>query len=386
MARKQRNDVLAGIFIIGSSVLFCLILFMMGSFETLFQTPSTIGVYFNNVQGLREGDPVYLLGQKIGKVERVEIVEHTETEPTRVRATLGFPERYWKYMTRDAKILIDKSITGNLTVIILGLDGEPLQPGEELVGGTTFDAVQTAQRIQSTLARVTEVVDRVGSLLERVDESGVIDEAARAIPQMLADISEAVRVVHDKSIPVATRLEEIAVLVKEILDENRDGIRTTVGNLSVSSESVREVLQNLEPTRQSVEDAMQRIASACGNVANLFERNGSYVDGLLKDLRQTAATANLLTAEIRRRPWRLLYKPEPNEMDTFDLYDAAWAYNLSATTLNLSVEELTSLSHAPGRIDPGRLEGVLQDLSASLQRQREAEEKFFAVFQARETE
>ena len=71
---------------------------------------------------------MYLLGQKIGKVERVEIVEHTETEPTRVRATLGFPERYWKHMTRDAKILIDKSITGNLTVIILGLDGEPLQP------------------------------------------------------------------------------------------------------------------------------------------------------------------------------------------------------------------------------------------------------------------
>lgn len=289
-------------------------------------------------------------------------------------------------MTRDAKILIDKSITGNLTVIILGLDGEPLQPGEELVGGTTFDAVQTAARIQSTLERVTEVVDRVGSLLQRVDESGVIDEAARAIPQMLTDISKAIRVVRDKSIPVATRLEEIAVIVKEILDENREGIRTTVRNVSVSSESVREVLQNLEPTRKSVEDAMQKVASTCGSVANIFERNGGYVEGLLKDLRQTAATANHLTAEIRRRPWRLLYKPEADEMDTFDLFDAAWAYNLSATTLNLSVEQLTSLSRAPGQIDPGRLEGVLQDLSASLQRQREAEDRFFAEFQARETE
>lgn len=376
MARKHRNEVLAGIFILVSSILFGLVLYLIGSFENLMKPLRTLTVHFDDVQQLREGDPVYLLGRKVGKVQSL-YIEEPDEGPPHVTVHLGIPEDRYNFITDGARVLIDKSLTGNLQVLILDLEGQKIANRDIVLrGSVAFDMVKTASRIEKTLSEVTSVVAGVASMLEKVEKSGVVD-------QTLVDIRDTVRVIRDRSVPLSEKLERIADSAGTILDENREGIRETVDQLGKSAVLVHRFIDRLEPARQSIEDAMHELGKASRDLDELVVTNEGYIHGMLKDLRETSATVNNLSAEIRRRPWRLLYKPEEEEVETFDLYDAAWAYNLTATTLNLSVQELVALSRNSDRVDPDLIDRAVKNVRASLKKQKQAEEQFYTLFQER---
>ncbi len=374
MARKHRNEVLAGIFILVSSILFGLVLYLIGSFENLMKPMRTLTVYFDDVQQLREGDPVYLLGRKVGSVQSL-YIEEQESRPPHVRVHLGIPEDRYNFITDGARVLIDKSLTGNLQVLILDLKGKKIANRDiALKGSVAFDMVQTAARIEQTLGKVTAIVGGVASMLENFDKSGMASS-------ILADLRDTVKILKNKADPLTTKVDRIAENLDKILTENRSGIKETIDNLSKSALYVNRFMERIEPTRLAVEQAMNELKTASKDIDEIAVRNRGYINGILKDLREASATVNNLSSEIKRRPWRLLYKPDADEVETFDLYDAAWAYNLSATTLNLSVQELVSLSKNSDKVPPEVIERAVKNIRASLEKQKAAEDQFYTLFQ-----
>ena len=97
------------------------------------------------------------------------------------------------------------------------------------------------------------------------------------------------------------------------------------------------------------------------------------------DLSRAASNSENLTAEIKRRPWRLLYQPSLEEMKALELYDAAWAYNEGSTELHRSVRELAAYL----AVDPESprqselIESAIAHVKESLGRHREAEDLFW---------
>ena len=120
--------------------------------------------------------------------------------------------------------------------------------------------------------------------------------------------------------------------------------------------------------------------------AQVIRDNRENFNMILEDLRATSTNASNLTAEIKRRPWRLLYRPSQEELKAMELYDSAWAFNLGSTELNRSLRDLMRFfeNRPEEAANPEDLQLAYEKVRESLLRQREAEETFWNRLRASE--
>lgn len=392
MPRKKRNDIIAGIFILVSFGLLLLLLFLMGTFKSFFKPTKEVDVIFKEVQGLRRGEPVFFLGRKIGSVRSLKFRTYDEKVQTnkgdktvmmsRVLVTLGVPEDSWKLLKKDSAVLVDRTITGNLRVLIgEGESNDFLHEFDKnitLRGSVAFDLDETGKKLTQALEKVNSVLTEVTTILTNLRESGQIQS-------IFHDISSTTEKLKESTGPVIDTVKEIASEVKGILNENRENLKTAVSNLTDSSLKLSDFFTHrLDPAAKSLEEALDNAQEAAKSLNNLVLRNGSRVENIIRSLSTSANSAETLTAEIRRRPWRLLYEPTPEEIQTLGLYDAAWAYNLSASALNHSVNELSSLAKSnENDLDDDILQKAMDQVEANLKRQKETEEAFYTMLRKR---
>jgi len=149
-------------------------------------------------------------------------------------------------------------------------------------------------------------------------------------------------------------------------------------NLAEGVELARKVLEKVEPAAGDLQAALSRLEEAAAGLGGMIAENRDGFSAIVEDARTAIANAANLTADIRRRPWRLLYRPSKSEEGSLDLYDAAWAYNLGAADLERSLDRLA----AQLRKSPGDASGILRNaylqVEESLRRHHEAEDAFWA--------
>ena len=80
--------------------------------------------------------------------------------------------------------------------------------------------------------------------------------------------------------------------------------------------------------------------------------------------------------ELRRAPWRLLYKPSDQELETDNLYDAARSFAQAAEALDATVHSLESVMDK-GLADEAELQRRLDYLMRLFDRFQEAETSFW---------
>ena len=69
--------------------------------------------------------------------------------------------------------------------------------------------------------------------------------------------------------------------------------------------------------------------------------------------------------EIRRSPWRLLYKPSNNEMSNLNLYDSARQFAEGANSMSDAAEALRDALKDPDA-KPEQLQKLVDELDASI--------------------
>jgi phospholipid/cholesterol/gamma-HCH transport system substrate-binding protein len=130
---KQRVKV--GGFVLLGVALFVVATIFVGSASNLFARTFLVSAKFKNVEGLKEGDKVWLSGVQIGTVRRVQILAVGE-----VVVTLSLKEKQNDFIRRNETASIGSDgLIGNKIVVI--------QPGNSNVGiedGDTINAVSPA--------------------------------------------------------------------------------------------------------------------------------------------------------------------------------------------------------------------------------------------------
>ena len=168
-----------------------------------------------------------------------------------------------------------------------------------------------------------------------------------------------------------------------MVDENRPALQETVANLRDDTALLKGFLAQLDETPKKLDDGLLALRKVADEVGDVVGENRSDLDAILTDLRTTVGNSANLTSEVKRRPWRLLYKPTPEEMKALELYDAAWAYNLGAAELHRSARDLAEhLEHTNGDGEEREaLTLALERVRESLAKQKEAEELFWSRLQ-----
>jgi len=69
--------------------------------------------------------------------------------------------------------------------------------------------------------------------------------------------------------------------------------------------------------------ALSNLKDVSGSARSILVGNRTRIDSIVASVKTTGDNLKAASAEIRRSPWRLLYKPNKGEMANLNLYDAA---------------------------------------------------------------
>ncbi|HTH56768.1 MAG TPA: MlaD family protein [Cyclobacteriaceae bacterium] len=173
---KQR--VKLGAFVAGGSLLFLIAVFFIGNASNFFTRTFVISAVFKTVEGLKEGDKVWLSGVQIGTVKTVRIVRVGE-----VVVSLSLKEKQNEFIRKDASASIGSDgLIGNKIVLI--------QPGNSssiIKEDDTLAAVSPAdtQQIINIAKQVGENTRSITIDLKMI--SGKIKDGQGVIGELLND-------------------------------------------------------------------------------------------------------------------------------------------------------------------------------------------------------
>lgn len=109
-----KRSIKVGAFVLGGVIIFLAALFYLGREGNLFNKTFTVSAVFKNVEGLSEGDNVWLSGVKIGTVKRVQIVSDGQ-----VIVTLSLKDKQNEFIKKDATAYVGSDgLVGNKIVVI----------------------------------------------------------------------------------------------------------------------------------------------------------------------------------------------------------------------------------------------------------------------------
>ena len=98
------------------------------------------------------------------------------------------------------------------------------------------------------------------------------------------------------------------------------------------------------------------------------------------NLNEVSINLKLTTQEVRRAPWKLLYKPKPREYKIQALVDSAGAFAAGAESLDSTAVRLKKLADEyddQDQIDREKIESMVLELQASFEEFQEAERIFW---------
>lgn len=126
-----------------------------------------------------------------------------------------------------------------------------------------------------------------------------------------------------------------------------------------------------------LQQTISNIEALTGQLKQLVAVNRDNVSEIMDNFAQVSANLKSASKEIRRNPWRLLYKPKKGELHSQNIRDAAGAFSDGAAELDQAIAKLTTLmrEHPDGLpADDPQLKRIRRQIAKTLSQVTEAEE------------
>ncbi|MFH0810959.1 MAG: MlaD family protein [Pseudomonadota bacterium] len=243
-------------------------------------------VRFSDATGLEPREPVRLNGMIVGRVLSVGIAPD---DVTKVDAVIGVNHGTPVFDTATAKVTY-MSIIGDYYLAI----SQP-RPGRSLAPGGYIKSERSAD-ISQIIANIGSLSRSVEGLLESVrpvfaeDNVAALAGTLRSVEPLISDLRL-----------LTSRLRLTVDNLNGVIVENRRPITRAMSALQSDLERIDSALTGFD-----------RLAKGLGR----WERvGGLYLDDILQNLVGASENLRALSGELKREPWRLLYRPEPGQRE-----------------------------------------------------------------------
>ncbi|MHC4618877.1 MAG: MlaD family protein [Planctomycetota bacterium] len=335
MARKTRNEVAVGVTTLVVLVLTIYIVVVLSDWSSLFAAQQKITVrlpYKVGLKGLGVGSPVHLGGVKIGQVTRawISVPDATKasSDDIHVFFTMKIPRQY--QLRGDCKLAPQQNILGDqaiLSIEDLGREGELISDGQ------TVD-----------LKLADNIMDAVRRELDSANPDGIL-----------------------------------ALLKYEVNRDHSDSVVASLKNAAGQlEEGIPAVTDRLQQTLAKAESALSTAQSALQNLKRFGE--DERIDRIISNIAEVSINLKLTSQEVRRAPWKLLYKPKQKEFRIQAVVDSAGAFAAGAERLDdaaLRLQTLLAATDDETLVDKEEIKSMVSELEMSFERFQRAEEKFW---------
>lgn len=387
---RQRNNVRMGVFVSATIIIAVAIVVVLsgvwGSFTRSTHAYTVVFPVTAGVRNLQAGADVRIGGVTMGAVENVRLAPGDPAEEIEVDFVLDDDVRLYS----NAQIFVAGSVIGSdawLSIVDAGRasapDGSPfeevslIQPGGAIDGSVaggliatlvgpknaerTDDIIENVREFSQFLARVEgEYDERVSPILDNAnvameDAIGLIGDARADYRVWREDVTAAL----DKANQAAEKLDSLMSEANATLVDNRQQIDAIVDNtdstMADASTLIAQFKEDAPAIVDRVETLLDRGNEGIDAFANVGEEMqmlvGSEVPGLrdaLANARLAAQQLKLTTIEVRRSPWKLLYRPSKDELEHELLYEAARSFAVAASDLKAAAQSVDRIVNLRG--------------------------------------
>lgn len=271
-------------------------------------------IELSNVGGLESGAHVRLGGVKVGKVQNI-ITPETFND----KITVVFGVKKGIALFKGTKASISQiGFIGDI-YLHLSLDNlteEPHTPGDTLPSVNPFQFDQILSKFVTISERVNSLILKTEKLLD--------DSTVNNIDSILSNLNNTLVKGSDNLDTVSRALLEITGEVKKVLNdlgslisENKGGIRSLISNAENAIGRVSEAIAAIEDTAlaskqliDSVEGTSFTIDKTSKSMKIAIDKHSHNLDTLFDELITATEQLNETLTELRKKPWRIIYKDD----------------------------------------------------------------------------
>jgi phospholipid/cholesterol/gamma-HCH transport system substrate-binding protein len=235
-----KQDIKLGAFALIGVLLFLIALFYLGREGNLFNKTFTVSTIFKNVEGLKEGDNVWLSGVKIGTVKKVRIVSEGQ-----VIVNLSLKDKQNEFIKKNATAFVGSDgLVGNKIVVIRPGDADKIIHENDTINAVsptdTQELFNIAKEVGTNTRSITDDLKLISARLNKGE--GIFGELLRDGP-ISKDLRQTITALKATS-ENTTRLTEDANKVLAKIN-NGDGLITKLINDSTYAKTFESTLQNI---------------------------------------------------------------------------------------------------------------------------------------------
>ena len=418
----QRNNIIAGLFLVSGLMLAVTAAFILGDGSRLFTNRSIYFIDFEvakGIGGVDSGSAVTLGGKKVGRVDAIDFVDRDDGAPGSIRVTAKVDASVRLFT--DARAIVRTPLLGTLGSIDItdpgGQAGSSLLESLAVLTGGTAPAL--SDLIGVDLAMVNEVVVEAREALAAARR--VIERVEPEVPTIVTDLRTGTATFNrvlggfeDNLPPIFERAQGILDTIDQTvadLPTIRQQIKSTLTSAdSLFVDTRRVVTSNEEYVGLILRDGAQFFSELnrefSPRVKSLLTRTertllsvdesatalNSILVGGAPSIRRTLANLNLASGraarfveEISAAPWRLLDSPGNRERQTADLYETARSYAEATARLENASETLDAIVRsAPDTrgLDREEIQALQAQLRTTADRFEEIERRLLTLIQS----
>ncbi len=218
------------------------------------------------------------------------------------------------------------------------------------------------------MAKLHSILDRVDKHLDNVNETGTMAKLNRTLDS----------------------LDETVIEVKGLLKDNRPGVKEMVASLVSTAKTLekdipditKKLIATLDSAGKAVDSAvvsLDNIKELTANLKGLVSNNREQIDLVVNNITELSSNLKLVSRDVRRAPWKLLYKPKKDELRLQGVVDSAGAFASGAEQLNNVSLRLQKLIAAGGDtvLDNDDVKALLGELKTSFSNFQKAEKELW---------
>lgn len=285
-SQETKRNLKLGIFVIGGVALFLLTLFYLGRENNIFNKTFAVSAIFKNVEGLKEGDNVWLSGVKIGTVKKVSIMDEGK-----VIVTLSLKEKQNEFIKKDATANIGSDgLVGNKIVVIRpGTAKETIHDNDTINSFSPTDTQELFNLAKEVGTDIKAITADLKITTARINAGeGVIGELLNE-GEMAKELRASMAAIRRASENATRATNEINKMLTEI--NQGDGLMTKLIRDTTYAAQFSRTMENVEQVGENA----KRMAADLKEVTDKMNDKNNAMGVLLTDTAFAAKLKSTMT-------------------------------------------------------------------------------------------
>jgi hypothetical protein len=415
MAKKKHNEVAVGLTTLVVLGLTVYIVVALADWSSWFIKHQSINVrvpYQTGLKGLAQGSPIILGGTKIGQITRTWIGPPETTPDGRqeiyIYFTMQIPAHY--ILKKDCVLSPYSNMLGGQATLVIknvGVKGEDITSGQTvdvmLEGGIadTIEAMKqelnssnpdsllyqikyqmNRQNADSIMASMITTMNNLVQISEKINLQITDDPQKQTLMAKLQGILGKIREITDQLNGQLAADKDGTTMAKihHSLDTLNSALTQVDDLIKINKTPVTEAISKINTTIDDVRSAAANLKEFTGTARELLTANRDGVESIIRNVDEVSVNLKMASREIRRAPWKLIYKPTKNELQVQSVVDAAGSFAAGAERLDdvsLRLKALMQAAENRAPVDKERINNIIADLETTFEQFQKAEKKLW---------